>query len=943
MSYQVLARKWRPQQFGQLVGQDHVKSALIHALNNDRLHHAYLFTGTRGVGKTTIARIFAKSLNCELGVTSTPCGKCSACVEIDKGFFVDLLEIDAASRTKVEDTRDLLDNVQYAPTRGRYKVYLIDEVHMLSRHSFNALLKTLEEPPPHVKFLLATTDPQKLPITVLSRCLQFSLKALSQTQIKDHLRRILQHEHIQAEDEALALLARAAKGSLRDSLSLTDQAIAQTNGHIQLGPVREMLGYLEQSWAELLLQDVLNRDVQAMQTHLSQLCQAHSHFGHVLDDMLSLLHLAALSQFQLSASELALTESAFVRAVAKQFAPEAIQLYYQLLISGKKELPYAPDPRIGLEMTLLRAIAFVPATVHDTPSPVQSARAAALAAASVPTEPAPSVVHSAQLMAVAAGVASKPVLAEATNPAPAALAQKTPEPAALVQQIPEPAAPSGDSPAFDAIPYDSAPYDQSQSEYHQYEYRQAELNPSASPDPQGSEAAALADDSAVSSEPRNGSSAAPTAAEQAIDPVTARILARRGMPAMGAPDLAKKTESAPAPQLVTPQPKPLAPPAVVTTSQPSTATSLTQDSLTHGSRSLDSQSLDDVPPWQTPAEATASRALAQQIAQQVTQQLLAPQATQGPQVSVQTPDLSPSAGLTHATAVVSNTESSTAGPNPTRPSLSSVAVGDAPVAEVAAVAPLEPQVATESLPTHSNVSAEPVSHGFASFTPQVEATSDTEELDDELELATMPAGPLSSDEDDDAIEVVGSFDWQWQAPQAQPIRHALLDSVPVQEQQIDFASEEIAEVEQHTEQNLYFDGEITAANFAVRSSAQVDAWAARIDTLRIGGLMRLFLLHSECTQHGAELQLRVASSQKHLDSPRNREQLRQVLSGSFGQELEVHVEFVEETPTSPQAIQDRINHARRRYAELMLKQDPQLSQLCQQFDAYWLPDSLEVN
>lgn len=941
MSYQVLARKWRPQQFGQLVGQDHVKSALIHALNNDRLHHAYLFTGTRGVGKTTIARIFAKSLNCELGVTSTPCGKCSACVEIDKGFFVDLLEIDAASRTKVEDTRDLLDNVQYAPTRGRYKVYLIDEVHMLSRHSFNALLKTLEEPPPHVKFLLATTDPQKLPITVLSRCLQFSLKALSQTQIKDHLRRILQHEHIQAEDEALALLARAAKGSLRDSLSLTDQAIAQTNGHIQLGPVREMLGYLEQSWAELLLQDVLNRDVQAMQTHLGQLCQAHSHFGHVLDDMLSLLHLAALSQFQLSASELALTESAFVRAVAKQFAPEAIQLYYQLLISGKKELPYAPDPRIGLEMTLLRAIAFVPVAAHDTPSPVQSARAAALAAASVPTEPAASVGHSAQLTAVAAGVASKPVLAEATPPAPAALSQQTPAPAA----------PSGDSPAFDAIPYDSAPYDQSQSEHHQseyqqYEYQQAEHNPSASPSQQGSQAAALADNSAVSSELRDGSSAASTAAEQAIDPVTARILARRGMPAMGAPDLVKKTESAPAPQLVAPQPKPLAPPAVVTTSQPSTATSLTHDSRSLDSRSLDSLTLDDVPPWQTPAEATASRELAQQIAQQVTQQLVAPQAPQATpemQALVQTPDLAPSAGLTDATAGVSNAESSIAVPNPTRPSLTPVAAVGAPADDVATVAPHEPRVEAESLLQHPNASAEPASQGLASFTPQMEATGDTEELDDELELPSMPMAPLSSDEDEDAIEVVGSFDWQWQAPQAQPIRHALLDSVPVQEQQIDFASEEIAEVEQHTEQNLYFDGEITASNFAVRSSAQVDAWAARIDTLRIGGLMRLFLLHSECTQHGAELQLRVASSQKHLDSPRNREQLRQVLSGSFGQELEVHVAFVEETPTSPQAIQDRINQARRRYAEQMLKQDPQLSQLCQQFDAYWLPDSLEVN
>ncbi len=359
MSYQVLARKWRPQNFAQLVGQDHVKAALTNALSQNRLHHAYLFTGTRGVGKTTIARIFAKSLNCEQGVTATPCGVCSACAEIDKGYFVDLLEIDAASRTKVEDTRDLLDNVQYAPSRGRYKVYLIDEVHMLSKHSFNALLKTLEEPPPHVKFLLATTDPQKLPITVLSRCLQFSLKALSQSQIKQHLSYILAQEQISAEDEALALLARAAKGSLRDSLSLTDQAIAQTNGHIELGPVREMLGYLEQSWAELLLQDVLNRNLTRMQQHLYQLIAQHSQFQSVLDDMLSLLHLAALGQFQLNAAELALTESAFVRAVAKA-QPESIQLYYQLLLSGKKGFSLCAGSRTGLEMALLRAIAFVP-------------------------------------------------------------------------------------------------------------------------------------------------------------------------------------------------------------------------------------------------------------------------------------------------------------------------------------------------------------------------------------------------------------------------------------------------------------------------------------------------------------------------------------------------------------------------------------------------------
>ena len=390
MSYQVLARKWRPQNFTQLVGQDHVKAALTNALSQNRLHHAYLFTGTRGVGKTTIARIFAKSLNCEQGITATPCGVCSACVEIDKGNFVDLMEIDAASRTKVEDTRDLLDNVQYAPSRGRYKVYLIDEVHMLSKHSFNALLKTLEEPPPHVKFLLATTDPQKLPITVLSRCLQFSLKALSQSQIKQHLHYILQQEQLSAEDEALALLARAAKGSLRDSLSLTDQAIAQTNGHIALGPVREMLGYLEQSWAELLLQAVLNRDLAAMQQTLFQLMAQHSQFQSVLDDMLSLLHLAALSQFQLSAAELALTESAFVRALARAHSPESIQLYYQLLLSGKRDLTHAPDLRTGLEMGLLRAIAFVPGEVT---SQQQSGRVAALSAAGLVSTQSSAVSH----------------------------------------------------------------------------------------------------------------------------------------------------------------------------------------------------------------------------------------------------------------------------------------------------------------------------------------------------------------------------------------------------------------------------------------------------------------------------------------------------------------------------------------------------------------------
>ena len=385
MSYQVLARKWRPQQFAQLVGQGHVKSALVNALNSERLHHAYLFTGTRGVGKTTIARIFAKSLNCETGVTAEPCGVCSSCQEIEAGHFVDLLEIDAASRTKVEDTRDLLDNVQYAPTRGRFKVYLIDEVHMLSRHSFNALLKTLEEPPPHVKFLLATTDPQKLPVTVLSRCLQFSLKALSETDISQQLATILQQEQIPAEDEAVRLLAKAARGSVRDALSLTDQAIAQTNSQITAAAIRDMLGFLPQQWGQLVMQAILQQDVASMRQQLEQLLAQHSQPTQLIDDLLSLLHYAAISQFQPEAAELAGPQTDYVRQLATEQSAESLQLYYQLLIAGKRELAFAPDVRSGLEMALLRALLFVPAQAPASNPPpgertVQASKAPASAA-----------------------------------------------------------------------------------------------------------------------------------------------------------------------------------------------------------------------------------------------------------------------------------------------------------------------------------------------------------------------------------------------------------------------------------------------------------------------------------------------------------------------------------------------------------------------------------
>ena len=358
MSYQVLARKWRPQTFHQLVGQEHVKQALVNALNEQRLHHAYLFTGTRGVGKTTIARIFAKSLNCDEGITSNPCGKCQSCSDIEAGKFIDLIEIDAASRTKVEDTREILDNVQYAPTRGRYKVYLIDEVHMLSKHSFNALLKTLEEPPEHVKFLLATTDPQKLPITILSRCLQFNLNAMSQPQIVSQLTHILPQERIKFEELALKALAKAADGSMRDALSLTDQAIAQTNGELSLLAVQDMLGLMAVSHAMSILASVLCQDAPAVLDEVTQIAIKNGNYTAVLDDLIALLHAIQLTQLVPEAAKISSFSQADITTISEQISPQQVQLFYQLLLNGKKDLQWAPEQKLGFEMVLLRLIAF---------------------------------------------------------------------------------------------------------------------------------------------------------------------------------------------------------------------------------------------------------------------------------------------------------------------------------------------------------------------------------------------------------------------------------------------------------------------------------------------------------------------------------------------------------------------------------------------------------
>lgn len=391
MSYQVLARKWRPDSFDSLVGQTHVVRALTNALDQQRLHHAYLFTGTRGVGKTTFGRILAKCLNCEEGISSKPCNKCRSCLEISAGRFMDLIEVDAASRTKVEDTRDLLENVSYAPTSGRFKVYLIDEVHMLSTHSFNALLKPLEEPPAHVKFFLATTDPQKLPITVLSRCLQFHLKCLSQEQITQQLATILQNENIAFEMEALGRLAYAAEGSMRDGLSLLDQAISFSSGEITTADVKAMLSTIEASYIYQIIEALINKDANALINITLHLAEHSVDFNHALEELITLLHQIALTQF-VSDVDVGAWDKNKISSFANTLPQEQVQLLYQIAIAGRRDLPLAPTPRIGMEMTLLRMLAFQPVSVSASSTmppvaalPVSKTNSASATSSSSPT------------------------------------------------------------------------------------------------------------------------------------------------------------------------------------------------------------------------------------------------------------------------------------------------------------------------------------------------------------------------------------------------------------------------------------------------------------------------------------------------------------------------------------------------------------------------------
>lgn len=829
-----------------------------------RLHHAYLFTGTRGVGKTTIARIFAKSLNCEQGISAEPCGQCDTCLSIENGHYVDLIEIDAASRTKVEDTREILDNVQYAPTRGRTKVYLIDEVHMLSRHSFNALLKTLEEPPEHVKFLLATTDPQKLPITILSRCLQFNLKALMRTEIHEHLSHILTQESIGFEDEAVALLAKAADGSLRDGLSLTDQAIAQAGGELTLTTVEGMLGTIDKQWGVKLLANIVNQDAaQAMDT-VEQIAAFMPDYKHLVDQLLSIFHLAAMTQLVPGAAQIDESLHSFITRLAKKLSSEDLQLFYQILLNGKKDIELAPTSRMGFEMLLLRLLAFRPVKVVNRPvSDVVVNQIEVEAELPVPEAPAaptkPTVVKSQQ---VAPAQPEKP---EPQDSVDVLRAEQLDEQTLNAQQ--DSILASAEQQGYSPVDSQSAQPQSSQTESAQTESAQfsSSLTQSQENTPKDSQV----DDAYSEGQP----------AYLAMDGAQQQHQQQ---------NLQSDVQNAPVQQQSLQQQTVQEQPASEQPPQPEIQQTPQYEDPVAAILANRNLSLDDM--FGGADQANSQNANVEQTPP-----------PQGGEDSVKKP-------LNEAvtTAPVQNDQQS-------QPSVFEQSrQQQAPAFEPQ---PLEQQPfeQAKAQTLFDTPSIEPKSIEPAPLELEIEPAQESQYTQQ------VPAQPVPSQT---ALE-------QRQIEQPQ-IEQPQIEQPPAFEQQPVEPATEQPQVVQSAEPQL------------PRWAHEVDEWAALIEKMGLGGLVRLLAVQSVWQKNGKEILLTVQESERHLDSQGLRDQITKGLCIVLNEPIELEFQFTSDFYNTPLNIQRQIDADRLARAKNLIYQDPLILALQQQFDAQVHDESIQA-
>lgn len=901
MSYTVLARKWRPKRFSELVGQQHAKTTLVNALDQGRLHHAYLFTGTRGVGKTSIARIFAKSLNCESGTSADPCGVCSVCSAIDAGNYVDLIEIDAASRTRVEDTREILDNVPYAPTQGRYKVYLIDEVHMLSKHSFNALLKTLEEPPSHVKFLLATTDPQKLPITILSRCLQFNLKALSRSEISQQLSFVLEQEGIAFEDEAINLLAKAANGSMRDSLSLTDQAVASCQGTLSLSIVQEMLGTLDKQFSRRLLSAVLSGEAEKAFSVVHEIAEFAPDYKLFTDDLLAVLHLAAMSQLIDNAAKLSGDEARFVKQIAAQLSAQDIQLLYQIVLNGKRDLLLAPEPMIGFEMLVMRLLAFsplgpvtpikqsLPDDVHTSDGSQAVSHNLSFTASSTSTAPSTS---DSQALAPSSPLSSSLVAGEqsakSTSQAQVNLADDvSTNNSDSSQRIANDNQEIGTVVTEDTVNQVSniqapEPSTLDQTETHAVE---VQSSPSEVTVPQE----AVSNESLDVDSDVNDAETAALAVQQ--QDILAQAATLKEASAVQEPLQSSQPDVAPSSS----EPEVLSPIDAILQRRKQVTTA-TSDTKTSDSKIVTSQAkLQEQP-------ATSVSSVSAPVASPLKESQLEQQVENKTQFEANVADAQyqPELSETHE----QNTDS-------TKSITSEADVPFEPTSEAF--------VKQENTPAKKPESQVKTLHNPANFKQDQKAVSKIVDFQERLQQRGItPVAPQ-----DESAEAPKPTAQAQQSVGDEGPRYAYLEC------EYESLDEETNDDSLTDEEKQQIDAVLGA-----RSAADIDEWSGYIKQMQLTGLARQLVLNATFQLVEGQVQLAVDKRHQHLDKPAVREYIEAALMSMIGGASSVHVEFVDDPGQTPMQIQGQLNQARLTNARELAKNDSNIQAFESRFGGF---------